>query len=61
MDFRSLKSLAGTTVSLRLGEVSTDYLVKFLKRASELNMKLLPMTHVLAEFRGFAPPGTPVL
>jgi hypothetical protein len=61
MDFRSLRSLTGTRVGLRLGEVSTDYLIKFVKRASELNMKLLPMTQVLAELRGFAPPGTPVL
>jgi hypothetical protein len=61
MDFRSLRSLNGVTVGLRLGEVSMDYLAKFVKRASELNMKLLPMTQVLTELRGFVPPGALVL
>ena len=48
-------------VGLRFGEVSTDYLAGFVKRSSELNMKLLPMTQALAPLRGLSPPGTPML
>jgi hypothetical protein len=57
MDYRSLKSASKTMVGLRLGEVSADYLIGFVKRASDLNMKLLPMTEALAKLRGLAPPG----
>jgi hypothetical protein len=48
-------------VGLRFGEVSANHLASFVKRASELNMKLLPMTQTLAELRGVVPPGTPML
>jgi hypothetical protein len=58
MDYRSLRATSRTMVGLRFGEVSTDYLVSFVKRASELNMKLLPLTQALAELRGPPPKGS---
>jgi hypothetical protein len=61
MDYRSLRPASGAMVGLRFGEVSTDYLIGFVKRASELNMKLLLLTQALAAMRGAAPPGTPML
>jgi hypothetical protein len=61
MDYKSLRPASGTMVGLRLGEVSADYLVRFTKRASDLNLRLLPMTEALARLRGFAPPGAPML
>jgi hypothetical protein len=61
MNYRSIRAASGTTVGLRLGEVSTDYLVGFAKRAGGLNLKLLRMTEALAKLRGFASPGAPML
>ena len=60
MNYRSIRAASGTIVGVRVGEVSTDYLIGFAKRASDLNLKLLPMTEALAELRGFAPPGAPM-
>jgi hypothetical protein len=61
MDYRSLRSTSGAMVGLRGGEVSANHLASFVTRASELNIKLLPMTQTLADLRGFVPPGTPML
>jgi hypothetical protein len=61
MDYRSIRATSATNVGLRFGDVSTDYLVGFVKRASALNLKLLPMTQALAELRGLATPGAPIL